>query len=71
MMKVLLKSALIYDPTSPLHGKKRDVLIQGNRLLSVSTELSDSKAKTVNGKGCVVTRGWTDLTARCGEPGAE
>ena len=70
-MKVLLKSALIHDPTSPLHGKKRDVLLQGNRLISIATEINDSKATTVSGKNCIVSRGWTDLTARCGEPGAE
>lgn len=71
MMKVLLKSALIHDPTSPLHGKKRDVLLQGNRLISIAVEITDAKATVLSGKGCVVSRGWTDLTARCGEPGAE
>lgn len=71
MIKVLLKSALIHDPASSHHGKKRDVLVQGNRLLSIANEITDSKAKTVNGKGCIVSRGWTDLSARGGEPGAE
>jgi dihydroorotase len=71
MMKVLLKSALIHDPTSALHGKRRDVLLQGNRMLAVSTEITDSKAKIVQGKDCIVSRGWTDLTVRCGEPGDE
>lgn len=71
MMKVLLKSALIYDPTSPHHGKKRDLLLQGNRLLSIAPEIQDSKANTINGKGLIVSRGWTDLAARSGEPGSE
>lgn len=71
MSKILLKSALIHDPASSHHGKKRDVLVQGNRLLSIANEITDSKAKTVNGKGCIVSRGWTDLSARVGEPGAE
>ena len=70
-MKVLLKSALIYDPTSPHHGKKRDLLLQGNRLLSIAPEIQDSKANTINGKGLIVSRGWTDLAARSGEPGSE
>lgn len=71
MIKVLLKSALIHDPASSHHGKKRDVLVQGNRLLSIANEITDTKAKTVSGKGCIVSRGWTDLSARVGEPGAE
>jgi dihydroorotase len=71
MMKVLLKSALIYDPTSQHHGKKRDLLLQGNRVLSIAPELSDSKARIVSGKSCIVSRGWTDLASRTGEPGTE
>jgi dihydroorotase len=71
MMKVLLKSALIYDPTSVHHGKKRDVLLQGNRVVSISPEIQDSRAKSIQAKGFIVSRGWTDLTARSGEPGAE
>ena len=70
-MKVLLKSALILDPASRHHGKKRDVIIQGNTLLSIATELNDPKARVVPGKGWIVSRGWTDLTARSGEPGTE
>jgi len=71
MMKVLLKSALIYDPTSAHHGKKRDVLLQGNKLLSIAPEIQDSRARSLSGKGFIVSRGWTDLSARSGEPGAE
>jgi dihydroorotase len=71
MMKVLLKSALIYDPTSEHHGKKRDVLLQGNRIVSISPEIHDSRTKSVPAKGFVISRGWTDLSARSGEPGAE
>ena len=70
-MKVLLKSALIYDPTSVHHGKKRDVLLQGNRVVSISPEIQDSRVKSIQAKGFIVSRGWTDLTARSGEPGAE
>ena len=71
MMKVLLKSALINDPTSEHHGKKRDVLLQGNRVVSISSEIHDSRAKLIQAKGFIVSRGWTDLAARSGEPGAE
>jgi dihydroorotase len=71
MTKTLLKSALILDSASKHHGKKRDVLIQGNTLLSIAAEITDAKAKVLPGKGWVVSRGWTDATARCGEPGFE
>ena len=71
MTKTLLKSALILDPISKHHGKKRDILLQGNTLLAIAPELADTKARVVAGKGYVVSRGWTDATARCGEPGFE
>ena len=70
-MKVLLKSALIYDPTSSHHGKKRDILLQGNRILSIAPEVQENRVKSIDGKGLIVSRGWTDLVARSGEPGME
>ena len=71
MMKLLLKSALIYDATSAHHGKKRDILLQGNRILSIAPEIQENRVKTVDGKGLIISRGWTDLVARSGEPGME
>jgi len=71
MIKVLLKSALIHDPTSAHHGKRRDVLLQGNRILTIANEIQDSRSKTVNANGHIVSRGWIDLAARSGEPGME
>jgi dihydroorotase len=71
MMKVLLKSALIYDTTSLHHGKKRDILLQGNRILSIAPEIQDNRVKSIDGKGLIVSRGWTDIVARSGEPGME
>ena len=71
MMKVLLKSALIYDPTSSHHGKKRDILLQGNRILSIAPEIQENRIKSFDGKGLIVSRGWTDIAARSGEPGLE
>ncbi len=71
MMKVLLKSALIYDTTSLYHGKKRDILLQGNRILSIAPEIQENRIKSVDGKGLIVSRGWSDLVARSGEPGME
>jgi len=71
MMKVLLKSALIHDPTSTHHGKRRDVLLQGNRILTIASEIQDTRAKTINATGYIVSRGWIDLGARSGEPGME
>jgi dihydroorotase len=71
MMKVLLKSALIYDPISSHHGKRRDILLQGNRILSIAPEIQENRARIIDGKNCVVSRGWSDAMARSGEPGNE
>jgi dihydroorotase len=70
-MKTLFKSALILDPRSPHHGKKRDVLIDKGTIVSIAASLPEEKAKVVKEKGLVITTGFIDLQARFGEPGHE
>lgn len=67
-MSLLLKNALIFDPTSPFHGKSCDLLIEKG----VISSFRGTKAKKVvdlNGK--MVTVGWFDLNSNFNDPGNE
>jgi dihydroorotase len=70
-MKVLLKSAVIVDSRSPLHGKKRDILIENGKITSIATSITEPKAKEIAAKGLSVSPGWTDLRANFCDPGFE
>lgn len=70
-MKVLLKSAVIVDSRSPLHGKKRDILIENGKITTIATSITEPKAKEVAAKGLCVSPGWTDLRANFCDPGFE
>lgn len=70
-MKVLLKSAVIVDSRSPLHGKKRDILIENGKITTIATSIAEPKAKEIAAKGLCVSPGWTDLRANFCDPGFE
>lgn len=70
-MKTLIKSATILDATSKHHGKKRDVLLEGNKIIAISAGITDNKAKEINGKGLCLSAGWIDMRAHFCDPGLE
>jgi dihydroorotase len=70
-MKTLLKSALILDPASVLHGKRRDILIQNGKITELASDIDESNVKTIASKGLCVSPGWIDLKANFCEPGFE
>lgn len=70
-MKKLFKSALILDPRSPHHGKKRDVLIDKGMIVKIGTSLPEEKAQVIKEKGLTLSSGFIDMQARFGEPGHE
>ncbi|MBX7052279.1 MAG: dihydroorotase [Flavobacteriales bacterium] len=70
-MKTLIKSALIHDPNSTHHGKRRDVLLDKGIIAQIGTGLADPKAKLIEGNGLMVTAGWIDLKANFCDPGVE
>jgi dihydroorotase-like cyclic amidohydrolase len=44
-MKTIIKSALIIDPRSTHHGKKRDILIENNIITKIAAKIEEKKAK--------------------------
>ena len=70
-MKLLLKSAVIVDPSSKHHLKKRDILIEKGIIKKIAASISEEKAKTVSLKNLHVSQGWFDSSVSFGEPGFE
>lgn len=71
MSRYLVRAARIIDPASPHHGKKRDVLIEKNKISAIAASLPASKAQEVKGKDLCISPGWLDLKAHFREPGLE
>lgn len=70
-MKILIKSAVIVDPASKHHGKKRDVLIDKGIINKIAASISEPKAKAVSLKNLHISQGWFDSSTSFGEPGYE
>ncbi|MBZ0328657.1 MAG: dihydroorotase [Altibacter sp.] len=71
-MNVLLKSAVIVDPTSKHHLKKRDVLLENGKISKIAASISNTKkAKEIDLKNLHISQGWFDPSVSFGEPGFE
>ena len=69
-MEILLKSVEIVDRPSPLHRKRRNVLIKNGVIQEVST--ANLKAsKIIDGRGLILSLGWFDMRAHFCDPGFE
>ncbi len=71
-MNVLLKSAVIVDPTSEHHLKKRDVFIENGNISKIAASIPNSKkVKEISLKNLHISQGWFDPSTSFGEPGFE
>ena len=71
-MKVLIKSAIIVDPNSKYHLKKRDILIENGVISKIAASISSEKRiKEVSLPNLHVSQGWFDSSVSFGEPGFE
>jgi len=71
-MNILLKSAVIIDPSSKHHLKKRDVLIENGMISKLGSSLpSSNKIKQVSLPNLHISQGWFDSSVSFGEPGYE
>lgn len=67
-MKIRLANATIFDPSSKLHLKKTDILINNGVIEGVGKY---DLGKVIDLKGKIVGLGWCDLFAHFNEPGLE
>lgn len=68
-MTLVLKSALIIDPSSPHNGKRADLLLENGTIKTIGKDLEGER--TVESGNLCVSPGWLDLQADFCDPGNE
>jgi dihydroorotase len=69
-MKVLIKNATIFSPSSPFHGKIKNIFIEKGIISKISNAEFEADEK-VDIKGLNVSVGWMDCFANFCDPGQE
>jgi dihydroorotase len=69
-MKVLIKNATILSPSSPFHGKIKNIFIENGFISKVSDD-EDEADETITIKDLHVSVGWMDCFANFCDPGQE
>lgn len=69
-MKVLIKKATILSPSSPFHGKIKNVFIENGIISKISDE-NDEADETIEANDLHVSAGWMDCFANFCDPGKE
>lgn len=71
-MNILIRSAHIVDPSSSLHGKTSDILVENGIITATGTvDQYPGDAVIVEAEDLHISPGWFDMQARFGEPGFE
>jgi len=70
-MKVLIKRATIVSPSSPFHGKLKDIFVDNGVIAEISSNLKKEADEIVDVKGIHVSCGWMDCFANFCDPGQE
>lgn len=71
-MKLLLRSALIIDPSSKLNGKKKDLLLENGKITFIGDGKDHGKDVTIiESENLHVSTGWVDMHCYLRDPGQE
>jgi len=70
-MTILIKQALIVDPTSSFNGQITDIFIENGVIRQIAKNLSPKADKEININGLHVSPGWMDVFANFADPGYE
>ncbi len=70
-MNILIKKAVITDPSSPFNGQLADILISKGTIISIGKKLQTKTGKTIEAVGLHVSPGWMDIFADFSDPGFE
>lgn len=71
MSQLIIKSAIIVDPTSDHHLKKRDILLENGIIKKISASIKSEGTKEISLKNLHISQGWFDSSVSFGEPGFE
>ncbi len=70
-MRILIRKAIIIDPRSDHHQQERDVLVGGNHVMRIGTDLPADGADIIESEGLHLSPGWIDMGVQIGDPGFE
>lgn len=70
-MKILIQQACIIDPSSPLNGTIRDILVDDGRIKAIGADLPAEAELIIRHPGLHVSPGWVDVFSHFGDPGYE
>ncbi len=70
-MKLLIKNAIVNDPSSSHHQQKVDILIENGVITEIGNSLSTTDAKIIESDYLQVSKGWIDVKTTLGDPGFE
>jgi len=70
-MDLLIKDAIVIDPTSPFHNQKVDIKILKNVITEINSTIEDTDIKNLNLDNLHISKGWMDSSVALGEPGFE
>jgi dihydroorotase len=70
-MRILIKRALVIDPLSKHHQKKRDLFIRNGKIERIGRGLELKCDKLIEQSGLHISPGWCDIGTQIGEPGFE
>ncbi|NNF36626.1 MAG: amidohydrolase family protein [Saprospiraceae bacterium] len=70
-MDILIKKALIHDPSLKHHGQRKDILISKGIIKSIAKNISSSNILLIEGDNLHCSIGWCDIGTHLGEPGYE
>lgn len=71
-MNILLKQVLVFDPCSPHHGQRLDVLIRDGKYEQISTSIQEVAGwEVIAHEDAVLMPGWFDMRVHFREPGEE
>ena len=70
-MKVLIKKGTIISPSSPFHGKNKDIFIDNGIISKIDDGLKVNTDQTIEVEGLCVSVGWMDCFANFCDPGEE
>ncbi|HNL65389.1 MAG TPA: dihydroorotase [Ferruginibacter sp.] len=70
-MKLLIKQAQVIAPSSPLNGKKQDILIENGKITRIADSITGQADQVISEEGICVSPGWMDIFADFADPGQE
>lgn len=71
MENTIIRNVKIYQSDSNTFSSETDVLTDGKKILEILPGINNENAKSINGKGCILSPSFIDLRTSCGEPGEE